>query len=161
MIESFILTKIQNRCKKIRHFLKWYSHCDTFESFPPLFFQKLAKSEHKSKLKHPNCSLLGNYLRYIFPQFLATLDFLLFNPNIEIPISAHLEANLNQCNGFHKCICPTCSLMDNGHVMRVFFKNIPNNWPILVNGPNELWGYLGVLPGEVSAHISSFCVPSP
>ena len=30
--------------------------------------------------------------------------------------------------------------MDNRHVMRTFFKKIPNNWPILVNGPNKLWG---------------------
>ena len=29
--------------------------------------------------------------------------------------------------------------MDNRHVMRTFFKKIPNNWPILANGSNKLW----------------------
>ena len=26
-------------------------------------------------------------------------------------------------------------IMDNGHVMTAFFENIPNNWPILADGP--------------------------
>ena len=30
------------------------------------------------------------------------------------------------------------SRMDNGHVMRAFFKNIPNNWPIWADGQNKL-----------------------
>ena len=29
---------------------------------------------------------------------------------------------------------------DNGHVMRVIFLNIPNNWPIWADGMNWLWG---------------------
>ena len=29
---------------------------------------------------------------------------------------------------------------DNGHVMRVIFLNIPNNWPIWADGLNKLWG---------------------
>ena len=35
------------------------------------------------------------------------------------------------------------TLMDNGNVMMPFFKNIPNNWPIWADGPNELWGIWG------------------
>ena len=31
------------------------------------------------------------------------------------------------------------TLMDNGNVM-TFFKNIPDNWPIWADVPNELWG---------------------
>ena len=46
--------------------------------------------------------------------------------------------------------------MDNGHVMRAFFKNsIPNNWPILVNGPNELWGYYQVKYQHTFRHFVS------
>ena len=33
--------------------------------------------------------------------------------------------------------------MDNGHVIRTIFKNIPNNWQILADGSNEFgvfWG---------------------
>ena len=51
-------------------------------------------------------------------------------------------------------------IMDNGHVMRAFFKNIPNNWPIWADGPNDS-GVFGVLSGELLAHILSLCVPSP
>ena len=51
--------------------------------------------------------------------------------------------------------------MDNGHVIRAFFKNITNNWPIWADGSNELWCILGVFPVELSVHILSLCVPSP
>ena len=30
--------------------------------------------------------------------------------------------------------------MDNGHMIRAFFKNIPNVWPIWADGSNKLWG---------------------
>jgi hypothetical protein len=31
--------------------------------------------------------------------------------------------------------------MDNGHVIRTFFKNIPNNWRLIwADGSNKLWG---------------------
>ena len=30
--------------------------------------------------------------------------------------------------------------MDNGHVKRAFFKNIPNNWPIWAGELNKLLG---------------------
>ena len=30
--------------------------------------------------------------------------------------------------------------MDHGHVMRAFYKNIPNNSSIWADGPNKLWG---------------------
>jgi hypothetical protein len=30
--------------------------------------------------------------------------------------------------------------MDNGHVMRILFKNIPNNWLIWADGPNKNCG---------------------
>ena len=40
--------------------------------------------------------------------------------------------------------------MDNGHVMRAFFKNIPNNWPIWADGEKNC----GLFPIELS------CVPS-
>jgi hypothetical protein len=35
--------------------------------------------------------------------------------------------------------------MDNGHVMRFFFKNIPNKWPIWADGPKIL-GVFVVFP---------------
>ena len=35
-------------------------------------------------------------------------------------------------------------IMDNGHVIRAFFKNIPNNWPIRAYGPNKFWGIWGI-----------------
>ena len=45
-------------------------------------------------------------------------------------------------------VCKTNRLMlwsmDNGHVMRTFFKKFPNNWPIWADGLNNLmgtWGY--------------------
>ena len=44
-------------------------------------------------------------------------------------------------------------LMDNGHVMRPFIKNIPNNWPFGGDGPNKLLDIWGIS--------SSLCVPSP
>jgi hypothetical protein len=47
--------------------------------------------------------------------------------------------------------------MNNG-VMRAFFKSIPNNWLIWADGSNKLWGIWGI---KLSAHILSFCVPSP
>ena len=31
-------------------------------------------------------------------------------------------------------------MVSHGHLMTAFFKNIPNNWPIWTDGPNELWG---------------------
>ena len=36
------------------------------------------------------------------------------------------------------------SLMDNEHVMRAFFKNIPNNWSIWADGLNKLWDTWGI-----------------
>ena len=72
----------------------------------------------------------------------------------------------------------------------LFLKNIPNNWPIWVDGSNKLWGIWGIssckestkkfdlswlisfqsqlkangedsCPVEISAHILSLCVPNP
>ena len=40
----------------------------------------------------------------------------------------------------HKIVLP----MDNGHVIRALFKNIPNYWPIWADGPNNLWGIWGI-----------------
>ena len=36
------------------------------------------------------------------------------------------------------------SRMNNGHVMRAFFKNIINNWSIWAFGPNKLWDTWGI-----------------
>ena len=36
--------------------------------------------------------------------------------------------------------------IDNGHGMKIFFfKNIPNNWLIWVDGPNKLWDIWGTV----------------
>ena len=52
-------------------------------------------------------------------------------------------------------------IVDNGHVMRAFFKNIPNNWLIWADEPNKLEGIWGIFPVKLSAHNLSLCVSSP
>ena len=49
--------------------------------------------------------------------------------------------------------------MDNGHVIRTFFKHIPNNRLIGAKGPNKLWFIWGISSWNLS--ILSLCVPSP
>ena len=31
--------------------------------------------------------------------------------------------------------------IDNGHMLRAFFKNIPNRWPVWADEQNKLWGH--------------------
>ena len=47
--------------------------------------------------------------------------------------------------------------MDNGHVIRTVFKNIPNNWPIWADGLNEFWGIWGIM-GIPSENLSTHFV---
>ena len=71
-------------------------------------------------------------------------------------ISTGFRFSKNQCEcSVHSYSCPSdhcdCRLiqraslctMDNGHVMRAIFKNIPNNWPTWADVMNELWYSFG------------------
>ena len=67
------------------------------------------------------------------------------NSKIDV-YSFHITKFLSQTKNTKFQTCCGCfnQVMDNGHVMRFFFKNILNNWPIWADGPNKLWGIWGV-----------------
>ena len=57
-----------------------------------------------------------------------------------------------QLNTMIACWCLQYEYMDNRHVMRAFFKNIPNNLSIWEDGLNKLWGVWDISNSFLNIH---------
>ena len=63
--------------------------------------------------------------------------------------------NLYNWNGYTYLMLLIDIIMNNGHLMRAFFKNIPNNLPIWADGPKRLLAIWGTSNWSICQH--TFC----
>ena len=84
-----------------------------------------------------------------------TAPVLTGSTRVHLPKS-FLGKQLDNCTQEIWCFSSTSTIIivDNGHVMRTFFKNIPKNWLIWSDGPNKLWNIW-----DIPVDIWSLCVP--